>query len=523
MCMDVVDNAIKKGYHNHNIPKLLQAGWDDFETTVSGRKLFLYGLGEGIPFLWDKYGNSLCVTGCIDNNPDEQGEVWELRYAHFSHPKEYEKRVCGIEVLDSYDKNEVVILIISIRHYEEIYKTLIKRGYEKVFSLLTMEAKNRIKDQEKERENTTKRWLKEDRELPITQNKILIQIGVHGGHGRAITKELLKRCENLEIVWLVNRYMQDIPENIRLVHEKNLYEYYYEINTAHILIIDVVWNPSDYIKKPGQIIVQVKHWGSVTLKKFGVEETGAEEDWNRRRRDSYTWDYILTGSRFDEESCKNGFPGKAQCIDVGSPRSDAMFESGIREYVFRRLNIDIDCRVLLYAPTFRAVNGKAVKPKTEIDLFSLYDNLKIRFPGKWKIFIRLHPVLAHLSWTTGLPDFCIDVSQYEDIEELVAVSDCMISDYSSIMFEHAYVKRPVFLFSPDRKEYVGIEKDLLLDYDTLPFPIAETNEQLMENILKFDKKLYTAEVTAFLNRYGIHEDGHASKRAAEFILGLLDL
>lgn len=58
---------------------------------------------------------------------------------------------------------------------------------------------------------------------------------------------------------------------------------------------------------------------------------------------------------------------------------------------------------------------------------------------------------------------------------------------------------------------------------TIPFPspIAETNEQLAENILNFNQEKYEADVTAFLDKYGVHEDGHASERAAEFILGLL--
>ena len=520
--MDVVDNAIKKGYHVNNIPELSKTGWDDFEKAVSGRELFLYGIGDAIPFLWERYGKSLCVTGCIDNNDEVQGEAWELRCAHFSHPVIYEERVCGREILNKYDESNVVILILSIRHYEEIYRSLINEGYDNVFSFLTMEIKERIDKKINEKEDVTIRWLEEDRSLPVIKKKILVQIGVHGGHGKAITKELLKNDASLEIVWLVNRYMEDVPENVRVVHEMNLYDYYYEINTARILIIDVVWNPPKYIKKGGQIIIQVKHWGSITLKKFGVEETGVEEDYGRRLRDSQTWDYILTGSRFDEESCGSGFPGKAKCINVGSPRSDILFDEEIKGSVYRRLGININCRALMYAPTFRAKDGQPVKPDTEIDLYNIYEKLQARFYGKWKILIRLHPVLAHLSWTAGLPDFCIDVSKYEDIQELVAASDCMISDYSSVMFEHAYVNRPVFLFSPDRERYVGKEKDLLLDYDSLPFPIAETNDQLAENILNFDQEKYEADVTAFLDKYGVHEDGHASERAADFILGLLE-
>lgn len=97
----------------------------------------------------------------------------------------------------------------------------------------------------------------------------------------------------------------------------------------------------------------------------------------------------------------------------------------------------------------------------------------------------------------------INVSHYPDSQELVAVSDAMITDYSSIMFEPAFVRKPVFLFAPDRKEYINGERPLLIDYDTLPFPIAETNEQLAENIMNFDNEKYIQNVSVrlYVHRY----------------------
>ena len=138
----------------------------------------MYGLGDAIPFLWDRYGKSLYITGCIDNNDEVQGEAWELRCAHFSHPVIYEERVCGREILNKYDKSDVVILILSIRHYEEIYRSLINEGYDNVFSFLTMEIKERIDKKINEKEDVTIRWLEEDRSLPVIKKKILIQIGI---------------------------------------------------------------------------------------------------------------------------------------------------------------------------------------------------------------------------------------------------------------------------------------------------------------------------------------------------------
>ncbi len=84
------------------------------------------------------------------------------------------------------------------------------------------------------------------------------------------------------------------------------------------------------------------------------------------------------------------------------------------------------------------------------------------------------------------------------------------------------MKKPVFLLAMDRTKYIDHEYDFLLDYDTLPFPIAETNEELVNHIMDFDRTLYENRLTTFLERYGVNEDGHASERAAGFIMGLFE-
>ena len=144
-----------------------------------------------------------------------------------------------------------------------------------------------------------------------------------------------------------------------------------------------------------------------------------------------------------------------------------------------------------------------------------------KFGGEWKILLRLHPNVAIESKKVVKPEYVIDVTHHEDAQDLVVVADIVITDYSSIMFEPAYVRKPVFLFAPDKKEYINGERELLIAYDTLPFPIAETNEELAENIRVFQQEEYEEKVTQFINVYGVHEDGHASERVADFIAGLV--
>lgn len=118
-------------------------------------------------------------------------------------------------------------------------------------------------------------------------------------------------------------------------------------------------------------------------------------------------------------------------------------------------------------------------------------------------------------------DRMINISAYPDGEEFIAACDILISDYSSIMFEPAYVKKPVFLYATDIDAYLKNDYELLLDIRSLPFPLAENNEQLMQNIRNFDREQYEARLTEFLDSFHTREDGQACRRITAFIKDLL--
>ena len=152
-----------------------------------------------------------------------------------------------------------------------------------------------------------------------------------------------------------------------------------------------------------------------------------------------------------------------------------------------------------------------------LDFESLSAGLQEKFGGEWIILFRAHPCAAVESAKIKKPSFVIDASYYEESQELVAAADITITDYSSIMFESAFIGRPVFLYAPDKEQYVGKERELWIPYRSLPFCVCETNDALRKAIAEFDPENYGKRVKRFLESYGVHEDGHASERAATFI------
>lgn len=502
--------------------------WEAFYKAAGGRKVYLFGAGAAVRYLAGKCDN-VKFDGVIDNDKHKQGFLLGEVTGDAVGTAYENLPIYDIHILDTVSSKDIVVLITNIVNYQEIIRQLASYGVSS-FSLVRMEAtKKGTQDPDalfdmdfiKRREAYIDDCCKQEE---IAVNKILVYIGKYGGHGKNITKALLKAGESPDIVWIVNDLRTEAPKGVRLVYEGNWKRYVYEMETAHIWIYDILVPP--YLKKrEGQIYIQTKHWSSITLKKFYLDDVSTistKEDIEIVKRDGKRIDYIFCGSEFDKTSCKSGFAFQGTFVQNGSARTDTLFERGNRDKVYACYGLKKQVKTVLYAPTFRIRQiGNAIKRGEVLDFLALRKVLEKKYGGNWHIMLRLHPSMYQTAGCGTADDFVTDVSAYPDSQELAAACDLFISDYSSLMFEPAFVGKPVFLFAPDRKEYVEKERDLLIAYDSLPFPIAETNEELAACVENFNEDAYKKNLGAFMQKYGVCEDGHASERAAAFILQVL--
>jgi CDP-glycerol glycerophosphotransferase (TagB/SpsB family) len=532
--MDIIDSAIQNGYHLSDDKGLVSQTWEEFERAIIGKKVFLYGMGNAGMYFIKRYPTRFRIDGIIDNDENKCGYYAGDLYWQAFHTCCDRTFISDIKSLCQYNPEDIVVLITSTKYYKDIISQLENMGICQNYVMLMMEVNERKthpKSNWEEEKLDYYEYAKSLLSSEICKNKIVFRaFGTYSDHAKYITEQLIKMRQDLDIVWVVANLDVSVPKGVRVVTWVNWKKDIYEMETAHIWVINTEI-PEFFIKRKGQIYIHTKHWASVTLKKFYLDSstiTDVPEDVKKWRYNSRCMDYIITGSDFDTESCRRGFDFHKEVIQIGSPRSDAMFEKEkYKEIVCRYYNLPLECNILLYAPTYRyktteQLKHAAVARNIELDYILLKNGLELRFGGDWYIVLRLHPAVARESKNIDKPEFIIDASNYEDGEELASACDVMISDYSSIMFEPAFVKKPVFLFATDRKDYIDKEYDLLIDYDTLPFPIAESNEELVRNIYNFNQAEYERKLDAFMDKYGVHEDGHASERAAEFISGLID-
>ena len=528
--MDLITDSIRKNRHIHTWQYLHKQTWETFYEVACDKKIYLYGAGGGCNYLI-KSKPELHIEAVIDSNIRKQklvvGEILdEAICTPFQNMQVY-----PVEHLKTVSPDRAVILITSVKEYVSISKELAEMGFENLFVVLLLEFSNTDRKQELS-ESSSDTYLKRCsnvagkvvREKQISKNKVVFSIGAYGGHARAITAELLKQNIKFDIVWLVNEKKIEHPQGIRLVMQNSWLETY-ELETASIWVYDVMV-PQYCIKREGQTYIQTKHWSSLTLKRFYLEDgdTCKSDSTQQEIHQNAKWmDIVFSGSTIDEETCRSGFGVGNIFKRIGSPRSDILFRSGIKEKVYRQYGIPAAKKCIVYAPTFRSAElfqGKKVV--MELDITRLLMECEQKFGSEWVLLLRLHPIIAEKNKDISLGDNVISVSDYPNSQELMAAADILITDYSSLMFEPAYVGKKVFLYAPDRDAYIEKERTLIFDYDSLPFSVAETNDELINCIHTFDEEKYQERLLAFMGKYEVREDGHASERAADIIMELLE-
>ena len=525
---DYISEGIKQGYANTKIDGIGQIGWKEFEQRIYNKKLFLFGCGNGLAYYMYYYHSRWSIEAIVDNDSHKVGTPIKSIMWEFCSVNVRNKRIQSPDIFTKDKPQDIAVIVTSLKHYEEITLQLKRLGIDNVAALILMEAINIQRDRPElwEELNIEAQMAREVvNGTSICSNRIVFFMELFTDHGRYITNKLIERGV-YDICWIVKRYVKSLdPVKQILISDKGAC--IEALETARVIVASIHL-PEYFFKRRQQIYFQVKHWGSITLKKFYLDVEHFNTLSNARKawqEDAKKMDYIITGSNFDTQTCRSGFGYSGKFLESGSCRSDAMFASrSCRDKIIKDLDIAPESKILLYSPTYRW-NGEGISRKAQMETpdFLKIKKMFLSRGEEVKILLRMHPGVADLKNDIKLEEYMLDVSLYYDGQALVSASDIMITDYSSIMFEMAYVKKPVFLFAPDYQEYTKNEYDFLIDYQSLPFSIAQNTDELIEAMRNFDQSDYERKVTDFLDSYGVHEDGHASERTADFIVSLLEV
>ena len=411
--------------------------------------------------------------------------------------------VRDIGEVENHKEDSLVIIATMPILIGEISETLNNSGFKQVINVDSV-----IKDL------YTEIW-----KAPVSRNKIIFRNFVGGGFGgnsKYIFLELQKRRPDLDFVWLVNDMNVDLPSGIRKVQYGSL-EHYMELGTAAVWVDD---QHKNYLsrKREGQYYIQTWHGIGPTKKiEFDAVDSLSRSYLELCEYNSQMEDLFISGSGFNTEMCPRGFHYYKEVLECGYPRNDILVNRTADEGAIRkRLGIPAKCKIFLYAPTFRNDGLELVKG---VDIPTICSALEKRFGGEFICLVRFHP------YDPAGREMCYDrrtinVTQYDDVQELLYISDILVADYSSIMWDFSLQKKPVFMFHPNNNDYQA-ERGTYISPEQMPYVIATSNSDLYDKIITFDEGAYRKSLSDYFEEYQSLDKGTAASVIAERILDFL--
>ncbi|WP_312608715.1 CDP-glycerol glycerophosphotransferase family protein [Mammaliicoccus sciuri] len=328
---------------------------------------------------------------------------------------------------------------------------------------------------------------------------------------------------------------QQLDKELRALNiatvEKNSKQYFKIYQKAKVWIANTRLS-SQIEKKDNQLYIQT--WHGTPLKKLANDQTvisipdvTLEEYLYGFNKETSRWDFLISPSETATERFKSAFNLKEeQMLTLGYPRNDDLVQLNDEKYIKQlkqKYDIPSNKKVILYAPTWRDNDRTDVgkynfKLKLDLDAFSK------ELSNEYVLLIRAHYLVSeHLN----LEDYknVYDLSDANDINELFLMSDVLITDYSSVYFDYANLRRPILFFAYDKDEYANDIRGFYLPYESdLPGPVFETSEALIDYIksMQYEDIPQSDTYKTFNHKYNHLDDGEATKRVSEKIIRTLD-
>lgn len=342
------------------------------------------------------------------------------------------------------------------------------------------------------------------------------------GNPKYIMKEVAARAPHFKCVFSVMKPVSaHYGRNCIQVRRMGL-KYYYYLARAKFTVNNVNF-PDFLVKRPGTVHIQTMH--GTPLKLMGsdiirIEEKAHTIDLLGLFTRSKRWDVLVCPNAYTADIFSRVFRYRGKILDSGYPRNDIFvqrrddleFQNQLKE----SFGLPIDRKILLYAPTWKdyRLSKKISNPSS---LGINLDFLRELIGDEYIILFKLHHLVANNLNFERYKGFAWSMSHHADIQELCLISDCLITDYSSIMFDYATLGRPMIFFISDFERYSG-SRGMYFDMrEQVPGPLVYDTEELATAILQLDKnsERYTSKYRAFQNKFSAWEKGTAAERVVE--------
>lgn len=321
-------------------------------------------------------------------------------------------------------------------------------------------------------------------------------------------------------------FLNDRKERIYVFLRKQrswleILQLYYVLGRAKTICLDDYYNKIYGLKFSKRAHV-IQSWHATgAFKKFGFSalESGDSntEEFESKAHSPYS--DVLVSSKAIIPQYAEAFHKKAEQIKpIGVPRTDKFFDQDYKNYVNEvyRKNYPIlrKKKAILYAPTFRGGPDERKNYSVVLDLKKMKEALQ----DEYVLILKFHPMIKNISMDISEEDpFILMMGGGSDVNDLMFLSDILITDYSSVIFEYSIMNRPMLFFAYDVESYFD-ERGFYFSYEEMiPGKIYKTTDTLIEAIKtgEYDYEKLADFRTKFMDSI----DGHSTERFIETYLG----
>ena len=353
---------------------------------------------------------------------------------------------------------------------------------------------------------------------PLNEKRILFESkwGMeYSCNPRAIYEYIDKHYPEYECIWSLEDKLTPINGRAKRVRRGSL-EYYKCLATSKYLVNNVNFG-DDYVKRDGQVFVQTMH--GTPLKTLGLQVEDEVQNVNDRMRliaRNRAWDFLVVQGTFMEGIAEDCFGVSVECMKTGYPRTDALYhvDKDKEERIKSEIGIPLNKKVVLYAPTWRRRN--IFEMDLDVNL------MREQLGDDYILLVRLHYLASNAVGFTPDNVFSFDATKYGSIEDLYLISDVLVTDYSSSMFDYALLKKPMVFYTYDYDEYVYGQRGLYVDFkEEAPGPIVYTTKELAGTILNIDEECGKCRdrISAFYDKYLTYEQANSSRQVVRKMFG----
>ena len=361
---------------------------------------------------------------------------------------------------------------------------------------------------------------------PVKKNRILLINDLarkYAGNPKAVAEKLEELYPGkFDIYYAVadpNAEQQYEKPNLKFVKYQS-FRYFVTALTSKVLLTNS-GGISFIPLKHKQIVINTHHGGGAykRIGRYMYEDTKVFRK-DLKLAGDQTTKFLSTCKKFSTIVSDSMCIDKNKFWEIGMPRNDQLLNinNQKRNEIRAAIGLNDGEQLVLYAPTYRKKNDDhftgSVAINYGIDCERVCKAFEKRFGGKWKFGYRLHPQIADKE--SVIPNTAINLSYYEDMQDLLVAADAMINDFSSSMWDFMLTGKASFLFATDMEHYIK-NTQVETPVSEWPFPRSTNNDELENSILSFDMAKYQKDCRRHYDDLGGCESGKASELVSKYI------